>query len=97
MSKFKSIRNIWIEGGVTHCVSLPAEIVKELNLKQNDYLLVELVNESLIVMKKHNPQFTKYEINKVTGHQDNIVEKKSVVMKEESEEEFKNPLDGLNL
>ena len=88
MSKFKNIRNIWIEGGVTHCVSIPAEIVKELNLKQNDYLLVELVNESLIVMKKHNPQFTKYEINKVTGRQDNI-EKKPVVMKEESEEESK--------
>lgn len=98
MSKFKSIRNIWIEGGTTHCISLPAEIVKELNLKQDDYLLVELVNESLIVIKKHNPQFTKSEINRVIGYKDNTNEKKSVVIEEESEEnEFKNPLDGMDL
>ncbi|WP_316506291.1 AbrB/MazE/SpoVT family DNA-binding domain-containing protein [Nitrosopumilus sp.] len=95
MSKFKSIRNIWIEGGTTHCVSLPAEIVKELNLKQDDYLLVELVNDSLIVMKKHNPQFTKSEISKVIGLQNNIVENKPIVINEE--QEFKKPLDGMDL
>ena len=97
MSKFKSIRNIWIEGGTTHRVSLPAEIVKELNLKQDDYLLVELISNSLIVMKKHNPQFTKPELSKIVAHQDNV-EKKSTVIEEQSEEnKFKNPLDGLDL
>ncbi len=100
MSKFQSIRNVWIEGGTTYCVSIPSEIVKKLNLRQDDYLLVELVDDSLIVMKKHNPQFTKTELSKVQSYQPNEDEKSIVIeekIRSNDEEDFINPLKDLDL
>ena len=76
---------------------IPSKIVNHLNLDQDDYLLVD-VTDNLIVIKKHNPQFTKIELNKISLHQNND-SKKSIVLEEkkETEEEFVNLLDGIDL
>ena len=94
-----SIRNIWMEGGKSYCLSLPLEIIKKLNITQNDRLYVELVDD-LIVMKKHNIHLTKSEINKVK----NILQQESspdiITIKPENKENSNNvtnPLDGLDL
>ena len=91
-----SIRNIWIEGGKSYCLSLPLEIIKKLNITQNDRLYVELVGD-LIVMKKHDIHLTKSEINKAK----NISQQKSpdIIIKPENKENNNNanPLDDLDL
>ena len=92
--KFQYIKNVWIEGNNILCLGIPSEIVKKLNLNQDSYLLVELFDDSIIVIKKVNPQFSKDEINKVTAS--NMIAEKSVE-KKQSEEEFDNPLKDLNL
>ena len=89
------IKNIWMEGNSTLCFGIPSEIVKKMNLNQDSYLLVELVDETIIVIKKVNPQFTKAEINKVAN--DNKIMEKSVDGKQLVEEEFDNPLKDLKL
>ncbi len=92
------VKNVWMEGNNTLCFGIPAEIVKKMNLDHNSYLLVELIDDSVIVMKKHDPQFTKAEINRVISHQDNT-SKKPITNEEkkEPEEPFVNPLKDLEL
>jgi len=92
--RLRYIKNIWMEGNNTLCLGIPSEIVKKLNLNHNSYLLVELVDEAIIVIKKINPQFTKTEINKVTTDK-KIIE--TSVNNKELKEEFDNPLKDLNL
>jgi len=96
---YRDVRKPWIEGGGTLCFGIPFEIVKKLNLNQDSLLLVDLIDESVIVIKKHDPQFTKNEINKITSHENETKEKFDVIG-EKSEsigEEFVNPLKDLNL
>ena len=94
---FLSIKKPWTGGnGSTVYLGIPADIVKQLQISENSYLMIDLIDDSIVVIKKHNPQFTKAEVNKVVGHQ-NDTEKKPIVIKEELEEEFKNPLDDLDL
>ncbi|WP_316506117.1 hypothetical protein [Nitrosopumilus sp.] len=87
------IKNVWVEGNNTLCFGIPSEIVKKINLNQDSYLLVELVDDTIIVIKKINPQFTKAKINKITT--DNNIIGKSVDDKQSIEEEFDNPLKNL--
>ena len=92
-----SIRNIWMEGGKSYCLSLPLEIIKKLNITQNDRLYVELVDD-LIVMKKHDIHLTKSEINKAKK----ISQQESspdIIIKPENKENNNatNPLDDLDL
>ncbi|WP_316504789.1 AbrB/MazE/SpoVT family DNA-binding domain-containing protein [Nitrosopumilus sp.] len=89
------IKNVWLEGNNTLCLGIPSEIVKKLNLNQDSYLLVELVDDTIIVIKKINPQFSKAEINKITT--DNKINEKPVDEKQPIEEEFDNPLKDLKL
>ena len=82
-----------MEGGKSYCLSLPLEIIKKLNITQNDRLYVELVGD-LIVMKKHDIHLTKGEINKAK----NISQQESPdIIKPENKENNSNPLDGLDL
>ncbi len=77
---------------------IPSKIVEELNVRQDDYLLVDVV-DNLIVIKKHDPQFTKDELNKVQSYQPNTDEK-SITFEESNKlnnEEFVNPLKDLDL
>ena len=91
---FGSIRNIWMEGGKSYCVSIPLEIIKKLGLTEDDRLYVELVDE-LIVMKKHDIHLTKSEITKAKKM---TVENSDTKILQEEEKESTvtdvNPLDG---
>ena len=93
---FHFIKRPWINANGTMYLGIPSKIIDKLNLNQNSYLMIDLIDDYIIMIKKHNPQFTKPEINKVIGNQNNT-EKKSIVIEEESEEEFKNPLDDLDI
>ena len=88
-----SVRNIWKEGGTTYCISIPIDIVKKLDLDENNTLLVELVDD-LIVLKKHETHLTRAEISKaetVTDtSNDNVMNSSSQKIKDNSP----NPLDG---
>ncbi len=61
------IRNVWLEGNGALCLGIPSEIVKRLELNKDSFLYVELV-DNLIVMKKHDPKFTKTELSKIILH-----------------------------
>ena len=57
---------------------IPPKIIKKLNLDQNQYLLVDIIDD-IIVIKKMNQQFSKAEIKKIqtntiTIDKDNSVE-----------------------
>ncbi len=97
-NQFQNIKKPWIEGSGTLCFGIPSEIVKKLKLNQHSFLLIDLVDDSIIVIKKVNPRFTKTELDKVIVHENNIQNKNNTVNEvHKSEQEFKNPLDGLNL
>jgi len=98
-SSFLQIRKSWISGNGTLYFAIPSEIVKKLKLNSDSYLLVDLIEDSIIVIKKHDPQFTKTELNKITLHETNT-EENLVVIEEKSDEEekeFDNPLRDLDL
>jgi hypothetical protein len=61
--------------------------------------MIDLIEDSIIVMKKHDPQFTKNEINRVMSHQDSPIDKPITIKEKEPdyEEEFVNPLKDLEL
>ncbi len=86
------IRNIRKEGGRTFCISIPIDIVKKLDLDENNTLLVELIDD-LIVLKKHESHLTKIEISKaktvVTTSNDNTYNPSQKVKVDDF-----NPLDG---
>ena len=99
-SVFRSVRNIWMEGGTTYCISLPFEIVKKLQLDQNSLLYVELVDD-LIVMKKNDTHFTNTDIQKVQSNMTEVTTKSIKKIDEDddnnTEEESDNPLKDLKL
>lgn len=57
------VRNTWLEGNGSLCFGITSEIVKNLDLNQDCFLYVEMV-DNLIVMKKHDPKLTKTEKTK---------------------------------
>lgn len=56
-NQFQNIKKPWIEGSGTLYFGIPSEIVKKLKLNQYSFLLIDLVDDSIIVIKKVNPQF----------------------------------------
>ena len=96
---FRSIKTPWFEGSGTLCFGIPADIVKKLKLNQDSFLLIDLIDDSIIIIKKHEPQFTKIELNKVISHQNDAGEK-SITIEEKTksnDDEFVNPLKDLEL
>lgn len=87
------IRKVWIEGTGTICFGIPSEIVKKLKIDQNSTLLIDLVDDAIIVIKKCNPQFTKSELSKIRdlNNLENSEEP------EHTKKPIKNPLDDLDL
>ncbi|MGI9566073.1 MAG: hypothetical protein ACR2LL_03540 [Nitrosopumilus sp.] len=93
------IRKPWIGGNGTIYFGIPSKIANHLKLDQDDYLLVD-VTDNLIVIKRHNPQFTKTELNKIQGYNNSTNNDKEELTVDEStimENDFKNPLDDLDL
>jgi len=88
-----TIRNIWKEGGKTYCISIPIDIVKKLELDENNTLLVELVDD-LIVLKKHETRLTKTEIYKAKTIADTSNDNKTDSSLHKAKDDDFNPLDG---
>ncbi|MGI9567804.1 MAG: hypothetical protein ACR2LL_12440 [Nitrosopumilus sp.] len=100
-NSLRFIRNTWINSNGTMHLGIPIPIIKKMKLDQNDFLLIELVDESIIAIKKINPQLSKSEVNKITSQKnDTVVKEKQVIVEDKSpelEEEFDNPLQNLKL
>ncbi|WP_316505566.1 hypothetical protein [Nitrosopumilus sp.] len=105
--RLRFVRNTWINSNGTMHLGIPIPIIEKMKMNQNDFLLIELVDDSIIAIKKINPQLSKTEINKVTSHENKTVvendasitvdEEDTSTRLEQKEEEFDNPLKGLNL
>ena len=66
---YRYIRKSWIGGNGTMYFGIPPKIIKKLNLSHNQYLLVDVIDD-IIVIKKINQQFSKSESKKI--HANNI-------------------------
>ena len=65
----------------------------------NSYLLVDLIDESIIVIKKHNPQFSRTEIARIQNYKDKKSHDSKTINNTTIEipnDDFKNPLDRLD-
>ena len=87
------IRNIWKEGGKSYCISIPIDIVKKLDLDENNTLLVELVDD-LIVIKKHKDHLTKSEVSKAKTVADALNDNETNSSSQKIKDDDSNPLDG---
>lgn len=58
------VRKPWIGGNGTMYFGIPPKIIKKLNLNHNQYLLVDVIDD-IIVIKKMNQQFSKAKIKKI--------------------------------
>jgi len=100
-SPYRYMRNPWLEGNGTLCFGIPSELVKKLGLNRDSFLYVELIDNSIIAIKRVNPQFTKSDINKITSQKSHTEEKRTIVDEKDKspkiDEEFFNPLKDLNL
>jgi len=78
---------------------IPPKIIKKLNLGQNQYLLVDTI-DNIIVIKKMNQQFSKSEIKKIRasntatnkGNSVGSIEDVNKELMETNNEENNNPL-----
>ena len=61
---YRYVRKPWIGGNGTMYFGIPPKIIKKLNLDQNQYLLVDVIDD-IIVIKKMNQQFSKSAIKKI--------------------------------
>jgi len=61
---YRHVRKSWIGGNGTMYFGIPPKIIKKLKLDQNQYLLVDVIDD-IIVIKKMNQQFSKAEIKKI--------------------------------
>ena len=99
---FRYIKNTWLEGNGTLCIGIPAKIVRKLNLHQDSLLLVELIDENIIVIKKHDPHFTRTELNKIhsKNNNSNVQKEETVTSKQlenkDNDNNSYNPLDRLD-
>jgi len=101
-STFLSIKKPWIGGnGETVYLGIPSNIVKQLQISENTHLMIDLVDDSVIVIKKHNPQFTKSEISKIQQNytNDSDAAKDSIIYdgddSKQPEKDYNNPLDRI--
>lgn len=102
-STFLSIKKPWIGGnGETVYLGIPSNIVKQLQISENTHLMIDLVDDSVIVIKKHNPQFTKSEITKIQQNytNDSDTAKDSIVDDDgdskQPDKDYNNPLDRID-
>lgn len=75
---YRYVRKPWIGGNGTMYFGIPPKIIKKLNLDHDQYLLVDVIDD-IIVIKKMNQQFSKakikkIQINNVTMNKDSSVE-----------------------
>ena len=91
------IRKAWVNTNGTMYLGIPSKIIDRLRLDQNSYLMIELIDDSIMVIKKYNPQFTKIELNKIQNYKLNSNKNKESTIKEQPhvKDDFKNPLDRL--
>ena len=95
---YRYIRKPWIGGNGTLCIGIPARIVKLLRINQDSYLLFDVVDDSIIAIKRYNPQFTKPEIEKIQNHPDNP--EQNIIAESNKNDtatknNFQNPLDRI--
>ena len=93
---YRCVRKPWIGGNGTMYFGIPPKIIKKLNLNHNQYLLVDVVDD-IIVIKKMNQQFSKakikkIQINNIAIDKGNSVELIEDVDKEPVETTNNNPL-----
>ena len=67
---YRYVRKPWIGGNGTMYLGIPPKIIKKLNLDRNQYILVDVIDD-IIVVKKLNQQFSKSKIKKIQAN--NIV------------------------
>ena len=102
-STFLSIKKPWIGGnGETVYLGIPSNIVKQLQISENTHLMIDLIDDSVIVIKKHNPQFTKSEISKIQQNytNDSDAAKDSIIDdgddSKQPDKDYNNPLDRID-
>ena len=102
-SPFLSIKKPWIGGnGETVYLGIPSNIARQLRISENTHLMIDLVDDSVIVIKKYNPQFTKSEISKIQQNHTNEPDaiKDSIINddnnKQPNKDDYKNPLDRID-
>ena len=102
-SSFLSIKKPWIGGnGDTVYLGIPSNIVKQLQISENTHLMIDLIADSVIVIKKHNPQFTKSETSKIQNYaNDSKRTTRESIMDADNNlitknKDYKNPLDRLD-
>ena len=104
---FLSIKKPWVGGnGETVYLGIPSDIVKQLQISENTHLMIDLVDDSVIVIKKHNPQFTKSELSKIQQNYANDSKKRTTKEPTTDDDDdsnritenkdYKNPLDRLD-
>ena len=94
---YRFVRKPWIGGNGTMYFGIPPKIMKKLKLDHNQYLLVDVI-EDILVIKKINQQFSKAEIKKIQTNNITLDKKDSIELIEDVEEENEsskeyNPLD----
>jgi antitoxin component of MazEF toxin-antitoxin module len=101
-STFLSIKKPWIGGnGETVYLGIPSNIVKQLQISENTHLMIDLVDDSVIVIKKHNPQFTKSEISRIQQNHTNDSDAVKDSVTDDSDDskqpdkDYNNPLDRI--
>jgi len=92
------VRNVWLEGQGAICISIPIEIVKKMNIDQNSFLYIEMVDDSTFGAKKITHKLSKDEISNI--QKINIGSEENNFMETMKTPEIKtntNLLDGLDL
>ena len=98
VESYRFIRNVWSEGSGSLCFSIPAEIVKKMNMDSNSFLYVELVNDTTFGVRKINHRLSKDEIEKIqkinpeTSNKKQS-ESKNITQKNQVDTNSYNPLD----
>ena len=94
---FLTIKKPWIGGnGDTIYLGIPANIVKQLQITENNFLMIDLIDD-IIIIKKHNPQFTKQELGKTESYSNNSSNHERLSTENEIiTKDFKNPLNRLD-
>lgn len=78
---------------------IPSKIVNKMRLMPSSYLLVDLVDESIIVIKKLYPQFSRTETVRIQNYNDKKSQDNKKINDtsvEIPDDDFKNPLDEID-
>jgi len=83
---YRYVRKSWIGGNGTMYFGIPPKIIKKLNLSHNQYLLVDVIDD-IIVIKKINQQFSKSETKKIQANNIAMYQGNSVELTEDADKE----------